>query len=110
MEIDYSSNRLKKSFSDWNSLKKDLQDAWIRKIKIYYQSFLAADTFQIFLDTSLDHPEPLEGYRNPTWTLRITANVRLVFELSDKKPSECKKITIKGVADDHGGKYTWYIS
>lgn len=110
MDIDYCNNKLKKIFSDWGELKKCLNIDWVKKLKRYYDSLEVADTFEQFLSTSLDHPEPLVGYDKPTWTLRISANVRFAFELDNKLPKLCKKIIVKGVFDDHGTKYNWYIS
>ena len=108
MEIRYSNNKLKKYFTNLNELKRIIDNNWAKKIKYYLDSLYAANDFEIFLSTCLDHPEQLKGLNN-AWTLRINANARLLFELENKEPKLSKYIIIKGVYDNHEGKYNWYI-
>ena len=110
MDIQYSNKKVEKIFSDWEEMKKQISYDWVKKIKRYLDAIKASDTFQVFLSTGLDHPESLTGFDKPTWTLRISPNARLIFEIDDKDPKKSKNIIVKGVFDDHGGKYNWYIS
>lgn len=71
----------------------------------------AAKSFGDILELGLGKPEPLSGYKNLTYSLRVSANVRLIFELKATPDNvrDCEEIKMKGVCDYHGDKENWYI-
>ena len=47
-----------------------------------------------------------------TYSLRVTANVRLIIEMNATEDTVkiCEEIEVEGVGDYHGEKNNWYIS
>lgn len=110
MRIETKSKKIGDVLADSRAMKKKLNIEWCKKIQVYLNSLVASENFNVFLQTGMDHPEALKGYEEPIWSLRITANVRLIFKLSDKEPSSCDSVEIQGVCDYHGNKSIWYLS
>ena len=59
----------------------------------------------------LGKPEQLTGYKQIRYSLRISANARLIIEPNATQDMImiCDEIEIEGVSDYHGGKENWYI-
>lgn len=112
MRIKYANNRVKKYFEDYGEMKKKIPVEWVRKIKKYMDYLKAADTFGIFLDLGLGHPEELKGNNAGKYSVHITKNVRLIMKPDDdgKAVTLCEEIEMEGVVDYHGSKESWYIS
>jgi plasmid maintenance system killer protein len=68
------------------------------------------------LSHGFGRPHLLKGNLSTCISIDITGNLRLILDTNLEKDSSftenlknLKKLTIKGVVDDHGGKYEWII-
>lgn len=111
MKIIYANNRVEKFFTDYSKMQKKLPFEWVRSIKKLMDRLVAADNFGIFLSLGLGKPEQLSGYEQITYSLHVTANVRLIIELNAAEDTVkiCEEIKVEGVVDYHGEKNNWYI-
>lgn len=111
MRITYANKKIEKVFLDYNKMKKEFPDDWVRAIKKHMNHLMAADTFGDFLKLGLGKPEPLVGCKQIRYSLRITPNVRLILEPNATQDTImlCSEIEVKGVCDYHGNKENWYI-
>lgn len=111
MKITYASSKVEKYFSDYNRMKQELPFEWVRTIKKHMDRLKAAECFGDFLKLGLGHPEQLEGYEQIRYSVRVSANVRLILEPNATQETVmiCSEIEIEGVSDYHGGKENWYI-
>jgi proteic killer suppression protein len=111
LRITYTNPKVEKYFSDFNKLKKALPDDWVRTIKKHLDRLEAADCFGDFLKLGLGRPEPLSGYKQIRYSLRVSANARLIIEPNATQDTImiCDEIEIEGVSDYHGDKENWYI-
>lgn len=84
---------------------------WVRNIKKHMNHLKAADTFGDFLSLGLGRPEALKGYEKPRYSIRVSANARLIVEPDAAQDSVmiCQEIEVEGVCDYHGEKENWYI-
>lgn len=111
MTITYANAKVKKYFTDFDRMKKVLPPDWVRNIKKHLNRLEAAECFGDFLSLGLGKPEPLTGYKQLRYSIRISANVRLIVEpdATQETIMICDKIEIEGVSDYHGDKENWYI-
>ena len=112
MHITYANKKVELLFTDYNLMKRKISTDWVRTIKKHMDRLKASDCFGDFLKLRLGKPEPLSGYNVPTYSVHVSANVRLVFELiceSRDAINECTELIIKGVCDYHGNKENWFI-
>lgn len=111
MRVTYANTKVEKYFSDFNKLKKELPVEWVRTIKKHLNNLEAADCFGDFLKLGLGRPEQLTGYKQVRYSLRVSANARLIIELNATQDTImiCDEIEIEGVSDYHGDKENWYI-
>lgn len=111
MKITYANKKVEKFFTDYSKMQKKLPFEWVRSIKKLMNQLTASDNFGIFLSIGLGKPEQLSGYNQITYSLHVTANVRLIIELSatEDTVSICEVIEVEGVSDYHGNKNNWYI-
>ena len=111
MRITYASPKVEKYFSDFNKLKKELPEDWVRTIKKHLDRMIAANYFGDFLKLGLGRPEQLTGYERIRYSLRVSANERLIIEPNATQDTImiCEEIEIEGVSDYHGDKENWYI-
>ncbi len=110
MKISYANDNVKRVFQNYDEMKKRISPDWVRSIKKHIDRLEASSTFKDFLSLSLGHPEPLKGNDKGLWSLRINANIRLIFALSDDGSAiNITEVIMKGVADYHGNKQTWFI-
>lgn len=111
MRITYASQRVEKYFSDLGKLQKVLGFEWTRTIKKHLNNLRAAECFGDFLKLGVGKPEQLLGYKEITYSLRVSPNARLIIELNAAQDTImiCEEISIEGVSDYHGSKENWYI-
>ena len=111
MRVTYANPKVKKYFSDFNKLKKKLSPDWVRTIKKHLDHLEATDCFGDFLKLGLGRPELLTGYEQIRYSLRVSANARLIIEPNATQDTImiCDEIEIEGVSDYHGDKENWYI-
>lgn len=111
MKITYANKRVEKYFTDYSKMKKKLPFEWVRTIKKIMDRLKAADTFGDFLSLGLGKPEQLSGYKQITYSLRVSANVRLIVEINATQDTIkiCEEVEVEGVSDYHGSKDNWYI-
>lgn len=115
MKIIYDNPKVENCFTDFSVMKRKLNPEWVKPIKKHINNLEAADNFGIFLSLRLGKPEPLSGYKFPTYSLHISANVRLIIELqsteneNEDEVKNCECLIVKGVCDYHGSKENWYI-
>ena len=112
MNLVYANRNVEKYFTDFSKLKKKLPFDWVRQIKKHLDNLEAAESFGDFLKVGLGHPEQLSGYKNVRYSLRVSANVRLIIEPKAENDMImiCSLVEIEGVSDYHGEKENWYIS
>lgn len=111
IEDNLCSPKVEKYFSDFNKLKKELPADWVRTIKKHLDRMIAANYFGDFLKLGLGRPEQLTGYERIRYSLRVSANARLIIEPNATQDTImiCEEIEIEGVSDYHGDKENWYI-
>lgn len=112
MKITYANKRIEKIFLDYNKMKQKIPEDWVRTIKKHMDRLEAADTFGDFLSLGLGRPEPLTGYVQIRYSLRVSPNARLIIEpnATEDTVTICSEIEVEGVCDYHGDKENWYIS
>ena len=111
MRITYANAKVERYFSDFSQMQKKVPLDWIRSIKKHLNHLAAADCFGDFLKLGLGQPEQLTGYNPIRYSLRVSANARLIIEPNATQDTIliCDEIQIKGVSDYHGSKENWYI-
>lgn len=112
LKITFVNSKVEKYFTDYDKMRRKIPSEWVRIIKKHMNNLQASDNFEIFLSLGLGHPERLVGYDNPTYSLRITQNVRMIIEVKSDQNEVmiCSEIEVEGVCDYHGDKNNWYIS
>ena len=111
LRITYANKRVEKYFTDYSKMKQKLPFEWVRAVKKLMDYLSAADNFGIFLSLGLGKPERLSGYKDITYSLHISANVRLIIALNAAQDTVmiCEEVEVEGVSDYHGDKANWYI-
>jgi len=109
--VTYANSKVEKYFSDFRNLKKVLPPEWVRTIKKHIDRMEAAESFGDFLKVGLGRPEQLTNYKQIRYSLRVSANARLIIEPNATQNTImiCDEVEIEGVSDYHGGKENWYI-
>ena len=112
LKIVYASPKLERCLSNFDRLKKTLPADWVKTIKKHLDRLEASECFGDFLSLRLGKPEQLSGYKEIVYSLRVSANVRLIIELDSTQETLnfCNVVKVKGVSDYHGDKENWYIS
>ncbi|MDY6269272.1 MAG: hypothetical protein SPL39_09995 [Selenomonadaceae bacterium] len=113
LKITYANQRIEKYFTDYTKMRKKIGLELTRSVKKHVDHLRAANCFEDFLRLRLGRPELLKGYKRPRYSIRVSANVRLIIELVDVEPDTimiCEAAEIEGVSDYHGGKDNWYLS
>lgn len=111
MNITYANAKVEKYFQDYGEMQKKLPYDWVRAVKKHMNHLKAAESFGDFLSLGLGRPEPLSGYKRQRYSLRVSANARLIIEPNAAQDEilVCSEIEVEGVSDYHGGKENWYI-
>ena len=112
MKITYANAKVEKYFQDYGEMQKKLPFEWVRAIKKHMNHLKAAECFGDFLKLGLGRPEPLKGCDALRYSLRVSANARLIIAPNAERNEVmiCTEIEVEGVSDYHGGKENWYIS
>lgn len=110
MKISYANHKVEKFFTDYNRMKRELPEDWVRKIKKHMDNIKAAECFGDFLKLGLGKPEQLNGYSQIRYSLHIAPHVRLILEPNATQDTImiCREIEVEGVCDYHGDKENWY--
>lgn len=111
MKITYANKKVERYFEDYREMQKKIPFEWVRTIKKHVERLKAADTFGVFLDLGLGHPESLRGNHEGEYSLRVSGNVRLIIQpdSTGENVMICEVVEIEGVVDYHGSKESWYI-
>lgn len=99
-----------------NLMRKAVGAELTKAVKKRYNQIIAFSSFLALQQSGIGKMESLEGGRKGLYSLRISANYRLIVkpeanDLSSESLKKCDTLTIKGVIDYHGKgtKYNWII-
>lgn len=88
----------------------------MRSVKKRYNQLLAFPSFLSLQQSGIGKPESLEGDLKGSYSLRVSANYRLIIkplaeDLRAENLKNCDTVIIQGVIDYHGRgkKYHWLI-
>ena len=119
--VEYENDKLAELFSDLNDVKhsnhllqKNIGFDLTRSIKKRYNQILSCSSFKELQQSGLGKPESLSGNFTRCFSLRLTANYRLIVkpcskDLSAESLMNCDTVIIKGVIDYHGKGNDWII-
>ncbi|MBO4578653.1 MAG: type II toxin-antitoxin system YoeB family toxin [Clostridiales bacterium] len=121
--VEYEDLKVKELFDDLNDIRysgnlmRKKAGAEITKaVKKRYNQIVAFSNFEELLNSGLGKPEAMEGNLKGYYSLRVSANYRLIVrpitdDLSIEKLKECDTVIVKGVTDYHGknNKHNWII-
>ena len=103
IEIGYANNAVRSVFSDFRRLEKKIGNVLSKCAKKRIDSFIAATSYDEILALNIGKPHSLTGDLFGFHAITMTANVRLIYKVSDNT------IILKGVCDYHGQKQNWII-
>lgn len=111
MKISFANKKIEKCFSDYRVMRKKIGLELTREVKKRVEQLKAAETFGDFLGLGLGRPEQLAGFDHIRYSIRVSANARLIIEpdATQETLMICSEVEIMGVSDYHGGKENWYI-
>lgn len=111
MKITYVNNKVKKFFTDYGKMQKEIPFDWVKAIKKHMDRLEAAECFGDFLKLGLGKPEQLTGYEKIRYSLHVAPHVRLIIEPNGTQDTVmiCSEVEVEGVCDYHGDKENWYI-
>ncbi|MCR4556476.1 MAG: type II toxin-antitoxin system RelE/ParE family toxin [Saccharofermentans sp.] len=99
-----------------NLLKKRIGLELSRSIKKRYDQIIAFSSFLSFQKSGIGKLESLEGNLKGSYSLRVSANYRLILKpktvnRSAESLRTCDTVIIEGVIDYHGkgNKYSWIV-
>ena len=97
-------------------MRKEIGAELTRAVKKRYNQIVAFPSFSALQLSGIGKKEALDGDRKGTYSLRVSANYRLIVkpdtdDLSAESLKQCDTLIIKGVIDYHGkGKsFSWII-
>ena len=97
-------------------MQKEIGAELTRAVKKRYNQIVSFSSFFNFQQSGLGKMESLEGDRKGSYSLRVSANYRLIIKpkTSDRSAESLKKcdtLIIEGVIDYHGKgkKFSWII-
>lgn len=122
--VEFGDERVKELFSDLNDVcnSKNLMSKAIgaeltKAIKKRYNQIVAFFSFSTLQQSGIGKMESLEGDYKGSYSLRVSANYRLIVkpntkDLSAESLKKCDTLIIEGVIDYHGKgkKFSWIIS
>ncbi len=123
LNVEFEDDKVQELFEDLNSvscscnlMKKKIGAELTRAVKKRYNQIVAFPSFSALQLSGIGKMESLEGDRKGTYSLRVSANYRLVVrpiadDLSAESLKKCDTLIIEGVIDYHGKgkKYGWII-
>lgn len=99
-----------------NLMKKEIGAELTKAVKKRYNQIVAFTSFSALQQSGIGKMESLEGDRNGSYLLRVSANYRLIVkpktkDLSTESLKSCDTLIIEGVIDYHGKgkKFSWII-
>lgn len=123
MHVDYVDSKVQGLFDDLNDIhnsknlmKKEIGLEMTKAVKRKYNQIIAFTTFAALVESRIGKIESLSGDKLGDYSLRLTANYRLIItpvteDRSVRMLKVCDTIIIKGVMDYHGrgAKSDWII-
>ncbi len=120
---DFEDDRVQELFEDLNDvrnsrnlMRKEIGAELTKAVKKRYNQIIAFSSFSELQRARIGKLEALEGDRKGTYSLRLSANHRLIIkpqseDLSAESLKKCDIVIIKGVIDYHGTskKSSWII-
>ena len=121
--IEYEDDEVKGLFDDLNNvynsknlMRKEIGAELARAVKKRYNQITAFSSFSVLRQSGIGKMESLEGDCKGSYSLRISANYRLIVkpkakDLSAESLKSCDTLIIEGVIDYHGKgkKISWII-
>lgn len=121
--IEYEDSGVKELFDDLNDvqnsknlMRKEIGAELTKAVKKRYNQIVAFSSFSALQQSGIGKMESLEGEDKGSYSLRVSANYRLIISpkaknLSAESLKVCDTLFIKGVIDYHGKgkKYSWLI-
>lgn len=99
-----------------NLMRKEIGAELTRAVKKRYDQIVAFSSFSALQQSGIGKMESLEGDRKGSYSLRVSANYRLIVRPKDndlraENLKKCDTLIIKGVIDYHGKgkKFSWII-
>ncbi len=99
-----------------NLMRKEIGAEHTKAVKKRYNQIVASSSFYALQQSGIGKMESLEGDRKGSYSLRTSANYRMVVkpwtdDLSAESLKKCDTLTIEGVIDYHGKgkKFSWII-
>lgn len=97
-------------------MKKEIGAELTRAVKKRYNHIVAFTSFSALQQSGIGKMESLEGDLKGSYSLRVSANYRLIIKLKAKdlraeSLKNCDTLIIEGVIDYHGKgkKFSWII-
>lgn len=123
MHIEYEDSKVQELFEDLNDIQnsknimiKEIGLELTKAVKRKYNQIIAFTTFSALIESRIGKIESLSGDKLGDYSLRLTANYRLIITpiIEDRSVETlkiCDTIIIKGVMDYHGkgAKNNWII-
>jgi len=121
--IEFEDEKVKELFDDLNNvqaskglMKKIIGADLTKSVKKRYNQIISFSSFSALQMSGIGKIESLEGNRKASYSLRISANYRLIVKPKSKDRNaeslkKCDTLIIEGVIDYHGKgtKYNWII-
>lgn len=119
----YEDKEVKELFDDLNDvrnsknlMKNEIGAELTKAVKKRYNQIAAFISFSALQQSGIGKMESLEGDRKGAYSLRVSANYRLIVkpkakDLSAESLKNCDTLIIEGVVDYHGKgkKFSWII-
>jgi plasmid maintenance system killer protein len=80
MEIEYSTNKLKKQFSNASEIKKAF-GVNAKRVSSRIDDIITSPNLAVLMQLPAANCHPLKGNNQDKWALDISANYRLIFEI-----------------------------
>ena len=123
LHIEYEDFKVQELFEDLNDvqnsknlMQKEIGFEMTKAVKKKYNQMIAFSSFSALLESRISKMESLSGDKEGNYSLRLTANYRLIVapNTSDRSVDGlriCDTIIIKGVINYHGkgAKNNWII-
>lgn len=121
--VEYENDEVKELFDDLNDvrnsnnlMKKEIGAELTKAVKKRYNQIAAFSSFLTLQQSGIGKMESLESDRKGSYSLRVSANYRLIVkpkakDLSAEMLKTCDTLIIEGVIDYHGKgkKFSWII-
>ena len=123
LNVEYEEDEVKELFNDLNDvrnsknlMKKEIGAELTKAVKKRYNQIVAFSSFSALQQSGIGKMESLEGDSKGSYSLRVSANYRLIVkpkakDLSAESLKSCDTLIIEGVIDYHGKgkKISWII-